>query len=56
MKHDRLSDPLEEEEVEEEELIECRNCEARFSIVGDDILYEDACYCPFCGEYMVRSY
>tara|TARA_Y100001951_G_C11213295_1_gene224265 strand:+ start:507 stop:677 length:171 start_codon:yes stop_codon:yes gene_type:complete len=56
MQHDILPDLLEEDQEEVEELIECRNCEARFRIVGDDILYEDICYCPFCGEYMMRSY
>ena len=54
MQHDILPDPIEEEE--EEELIECWNCEARYNIVGVDFLYEDACYCPFCGEYRLKEY
>ena len=57
MKDDLLNTPKEEDEKdEEEEIIECLNCEARYSIsLGEDYLYQNACYCPFCGEYIVRS-
>ena len=48
------------ENIPEEELLveihDCRNCEARYSILlGDDFLQETTHYCPFCGEYNVRD-
>ena len=36
------------------EMLECRGCEARYSIIlGEDYLHEEARYCPFCGEYII---
>ena len=33
--------------------IECRGCEAKYSInQGEDFLIERAGYCPFCGEWL----
>lgn len=38
------------------DLIECRNCEARYSILlGEDFLHENSRYCPFCGDYNTRD-
>jgi len=38
------------------ELLDCKNCEAQYSILlGEDFLYERSHYCPFCGEYTVRD-
>jgi uncharacterized paraquat-inducible protein A len=38
------------------EIIECRNCEAQYSILlGEDFLHENSHYCPFCGDYNVRE-
>jgi predicted RNA-binding Zn-ribbon protein involved in translation (DUF1610 family) len=55
MKDDLLNTPNENEK-DEEELLECLNCEARYSIsLGEDYLYQYSWYCPFCGEYIVRS-
>ena len=55
MKVDLLNTPKEDEK-DEEEILECLNCEARYSIsLSEDYLYQNACYCPFCGEYIVRS-
>ena len=51
-----MDDIIEPEEEIDAELIECRECEARYSILlGEDYLHEDAHYCPFCGEYIVRD-
>ena len=47
--------PIPEEELTIE-LIECINCEARYSILlGEDYLHEEAHYCPFCGEYNIME-
>ena len=48
------------EDIPEEELsveiLDCRNCEAQYSILlGDDFLNENSHYCPFCGDYNVRE-
>jgi len=51
---------IEETDIPDEELfaeiLECRGCEARYSIIlGEDYLHEEACYCPFCGEYIITG-
>jgi uncharacterized Zn-finger protein len=43
-------------EEESLEILDCRYCEAQYSILlGDDFLHENSHYCPFCGEYNVRE-
>ena len=38
------------------DILECRGCEVRYSItLGADCLHEDARYCPFCGEYIIKE-
>ena len=50
------SDITDSEEELSVELLECNNCEARYSILlGEDFLHEDSHYCPFCGEYNMRD-
>ena len=50
---DENSTPDEELSVE---ILECRGCEARYSIIlGEDYLHEEACFCPFCGEYIIKG-
>lgn len=35
---------------------ECRQCEAVFTIALDEnYLFEQARYCPYCGEYIVAE-
>ena len=51
-------DIIEENDIPDEELtaeiLECRGCEARYSIIlGEDYLHEEARFCPFCGEYII---
>ena len=50
--------PIEDDSIPDSEiiaeLIECLNCEARYSVLlGEDFLNDTAHYCPFCGEYIV---
>ena len=48
-------DVIPEEELSIE-ILDCKNCEAQYSILlGDDFLHENSHYCPFCGEYNVRE-
>ena len=51
-----MQDTTDPEEELAAELIECINCEARYSILlGDDFLIEEARFCPFCSEYIIRE-
>jgi hypothetical protein len=46
----------EEDSATTTDLIECRNCEAQYSILlGEDFLHENSHYCPFCGDYNTRD-
>ena len=46
----------EEDSATTTDLIECRNCEAQYSILlGEDFLHENSHYCPFCGDYNARD-
>jgi len=46
----------EEDSATTTDLIECRNCEAQYSILlGEDILHENSHDCPFCGDYNARD-
>jgi predicted RNA-binding Zn-ribbon protein involved in translation (DUF1610 family) len=46
-----MEEEIDFDEDTEVELISCKSCEAEFKILlGEDLLNEDAHYCPFCGE------
>ena len=38
------------------EIIECDSCEAKYTILlSEDYLQEEARFCPFCSEYVMRD-